>query len=72
MLNVEPFFTTLLQRSIQNPTEHLRWSFLTIFAKSCNLDVLLSSEYASAVLQNNMLAAECQKRNMEKMEENTV
>ena len=33
MSKVEPFLTIQLQRSIQNPDEHLRWSSLSIFAK---------------------------------------
>ena len=48
-----------MQRHIQNPVEHLRWSILRIlvsefqlktkFAKSSNLDVSLGSEYASGI-----------------------
>ena len=36
-------------RRIQNPVEHLKWSFqpLTVFEKTLVLDIKLGSEYAS-------------------------
>ena len=50
----------MFQRRIQNPVEHVRWSFfakivnsfqpLTIFVKSSILDVRLGFEYASDIL----------------------